>query len=156
MTKLCPCGSKSPYSECCEPLHLGHKNATTPQELMRSRYAAFVKVQIDYLIQTSQPQNTEAEIKILTETCAKTDWLQLKILSTPEFSENEGFVEFVAFLRGKNQSRITQHREKSKFHKVDGQWIYIDGEYLPALNIGRNDPCFCDSGHKNKKCHPLS
>ncbi|HAU19042.1 MAG TPA: hypothetical protein DCS72_11975, partial [Marinobacter adhaerens] len=37
----CPCGSGKSYSECCQPLHHGEA-ASTPEALMRSRYAAFV------------------------------------------------------------------------------------------------------------------
>ncbi|EEG87692.1 hypothetical protein PROPEN_00103 [Proteus penneri ATCC 35198] len=50
MSSLCPCNSQLFYSDCCEPYHLGQKNAPTAEALMRSRYSAFVKHNDDYLI----------------------------------------------------------------------------------------------------------
>ncbi|MCW2817566.1 MAG: sec-C motif containing protein, partial [Marmoricola sp.] len=36
----CPCGSAA-YDTCCGPLHRGERQAGTPEELMRSRFAAY-------------------------------------------------------------------------------------------------------------------
>ena len=38
----CPCGSDAEYGVCCGPLHTGESSATTAEQLMRSRYAAYV------------------------------------------------------------------------------------------------------------------
>ena len=38
----CPCGSGTTYDACCGRLHRGAEQAATPEELMRSRYAAYV------------------------------------------------------------------------------------------------------------------
>ncbi|MEZ5505160.1 MAG: YchJ family metal-binding protein [Gammaproteobacteria bacterium] len=43
--------------------------------------------------------------------------------------------------------------ERSRFVKEDGRWFYLDGEMLPLPSPGRNDPCWCGSGQKFKKCH---
>ena len=52
MSELCPCGLGN-YVSCCQPLHLGQQVATTAQQLMRSRYSAFAKHEIDYLKKTT-------------------------------------------------------------------------------------------------------
>ena len=46
----CPCGSELSYAECCEPVIKGEKAAETAEQLMRSRYSAYVKTEIDYLL----------------------------------------------------------------------------------------------------------
>ncbi len=38
----CPCGLPDPYADCCGPLHDGRAQAVTAEQLMRSRYSAFV------------------------------------------------------------------------------------------------------------------
>ena len=48
----CPCGQGN-YAECCQPLHLGQAKAQTAAQLMRSRYSAFAKHEIDYIVKTT-------------------------------------------------------------------------------------------------------
>ena len=52
MCNSCPCGS-SEYSSCCQPLHLGQSVAQSAEQLMRSRYSAFAKQHIDYIVKTT-------------------------------------------------------------------------------------------------------
>ena len=54
--ELCPCGSEIEYQKCCEPCHTGAAPAKTAEALMRSRYSAYVKGAIDYLIDTVLPE----------------------------------------------------------------------------------------------------
>ncbi|MCK5230331.1 MAG: SEC-C domain-containing protein, partial [Desulfobulbaceae bacterium] len=51
----CPCNSGEPYSECCAPLLAGDKNAITAEDLMRSRYTAYVERDVKYLLKTWHP-----------------------------------------------------------------------------------------------------
>ena len=44
---------------------------------------------------------------------------------------------------------FVQH-ERSRFARVDGRWIYVDGATLAPP---RNAPCPCGSGDKLKRCH---
>ena len=53
MSQLCYCGSQKSYKDCCEPYILGEKNPSTAEDLMRSRYSAYVVVATDYLIETT-------------------------------------------------------------------------------------------------------
>ena len=48
----CYCGHNKTYKECCEVFHLNNGKTKTAQQLMRSRYSAFVLAKGDYLMQT--------------------------------------------------------------------------------------------------------
>ncbi|MBE2252775.1 MAG: hypothetical protein IAE78_24805, partial [Myxococcus sp.] len=50
--QACPCGSGAPLSSCCGPRHEGLRPAETAEALMRSRYAAYVHDELDYLLAT--------------------------------------------------------------------------------------------------------
>ena len=47
----CPCGGGQ-YESCCAPLHRGEQRVSTAEQLMRSRYAAFAKGELEYLLTT--------------------------------------------------------------------------------------------------------
>ena len=47
----CPCGGGL-YIHCCAPLHRYDRRAATAEQLMRSRYSAFVRGEVDYLMAT--------------------------------------------------------------------------------------------------------
>jgi len=119
---------------------------------MRSRYAAFARGEVDYLLATSHPAlHGPDERAVLTEACRTTRWLALRILDAPEPDGDRGVVEFAAWYDGKPPGQL---RERSEFVREGGRWLYRAGTILPALEIGRNDPCWCGSGAKRKKCHP--
>ena len=48
----CYCGIGESYFSCCFLLHTGKKTAKTAEELMRSRYSAFVVKDLSYLKKT--------------------------------------------------------------------------------------------------------
>jgi len=130
MSSTCPCGSGMNYKSCCEPLHLGKKNASTAEQLMRSRYCAFAKVQVDYLIDThhKSTRNTVSKASIL-DWAKTTQWTNLEIVSTQKGLENDltGVVEFRAFYLYKGKKEI--HHEISNFIKEENKWYYVDGEF---------------------------
>jgi len=158
--ELCPCGSEKKYSECCQPLHTGEKKANTAEALMRSRYSAYVKHEIPYILNTTAPEPRETlDEKATRDWSEKTDWQGLEIISTTKGGEDDsvGTVEFIAHFKDKGERR--NHHEIGRFVKHSGEWMYEDGE-MPAPQqvvrdhpkIGRNDPCICGSGKKYKKC----
>lgn len=53
----CPCGSNLNYNECCGAYHSG-KTAPTAEAVMRARYSAYVKANVDYVMST-QKDNTD-------------------------------------------------------------------------------------------------
>ena len=89
-----------------------------------------------------------------------TDWSGLEIVSTDKGGPEDetGEVEFIAFFREKES--IKKHHELAKFKKINGSWFFEDGKLVGVKQIkreepkiGRNDPCYCGSGKKFKKCH---
>lgn len=155
----CPCGHAKDFSECCEPLHAGTRTALTAEELMRSRYSAFVKGAVDYIIETNHADTRQEINRDEVEQWSKaSEWKGLEILKTESGLEQDdsGMVEFRA--KYSVEGKPVVHHEKGDFQKVDGRWYFLDGEIIREAfrrdqpKIGRNDPCFCGSGKKYKKC----
>ena len=126
--KPCPCGSGLPGAQCCEPVLAGERRAATALELMRSRYTAYVRGNVDYLLATHADRSgTERhEIEGFTR---KTLWLGLEIVATERGGarDDEGFVEFVA--AGVTRGKPFRQHERSRFRRgSDGGWLYVDGE----------------------------
>lgn len=152
----CPCGSGKSYSSCCEPYISGKKTAPGPEELMRARYSAYVKKEIDFIVSTHSPEKLHLLDRKSTESWAKeSEWLGLEIIRT-ESANDEGVVEFVAKFR--QDDTDYDHHEVSNFVKSDGKWYFSDG-YTPSTTVvrdtpkvGRNEPCPCGSGKKYKHC----
>jgi len=147
----CPCKSGKAYTACCQPLHEKRVIANSAQQLMRSRYSAFVLKNTSYLIATLHPSKRESNDElVLKQTMDETQWLGLKLIKHHQKSDATT-VEFVAFYQG--DSEIEQLHEKSRFIHENKHWFYLDGEILPAIKLSRNELCFCGSGKKVKKCH---
>lgn len=119
---LCPCCSGKSYSECCKPYHDGQP-APTALALMRSRYSAYALKIADYIIQTTHPKSPYFEKdrmkwkQAILEFCRRMKFERLEIVSF-----GEDWVHFIAHL-GR-----THLDEKSQFEKVDGKWLYVQGE----------------------------
>jgi SEC-C motif-containing protein len=157
---FCPCGSSKPYVDCCLPVMKGNKRAATAEELMRSRYTAYVKMELAWLRESLHPDHRadydEAGSRAWAE---RAQWQGLEILRTDKGgpADEEGTVEFVATF---TETGVKQeHREVSSFRKTGGTWYFKDGKTLGPRPVvrqmpkaGRNDPCSCGSGKKFKKC----
>jgi len=126
---------------------------------MRSRYTAYVRGAIDYLIETHDA-STRGEIDRagIIRWSRQTEWLGLEILDTVRggADDEDGIVEFVA--RGHSSNAPFVHRERSEFRRRDGRWCYLAGKQVReptrvSAQVGRNDPCPCGSGMKYKRCH---
>ncbi len=124
----CPCGSGSKYKKCCAPYHKGArpKDART---LMRSRYSAYAAGESGYIIRTTHPQNPDyrtdrtAWKREIDAYLKEERFEKLEILSFSEAGE-EAFVTFVATLGS------GEIREKSRFQRLDGVWLYLDGSFF--------------------------
>ena len=157
---LCPCGSGKAYSDCCESIISGKKLAPTAEALMRARYSAYVKHEIDFIAESCVRREGENDID-MEETrrwSEESQWLGLKIHSVKQGgpSDEEGLVEFSATYTRNNMK--DEHREIAGFKKVDGKWLYAEGNLATTTvvraspKVGRNDPCTCGSGKKYKHC----
>ena len=156
---LCPCGSHSAYAECCRPLIKGERSAATAEQLMRSRYSAFVKKELEYILSSLHPaQRSDYDEQSTRAWAEGAEWMGIKIINAiaggPE--DSEGQVEFVATYVEKGNKQ--EHHELSTFKKEKGVWFFNTGKTMPkpvvrsAPKTGRNDPCPCGSNKKFKKC----
>jgi SEC-C motif-containing protein len=168
----CPCGSNNTYSNCCEPIITGKALADSAEKLMRARYTAFAKSEINFLKDTLAPESRSDFDIMATKKWAKdSEWLGLKIIKTEKGTakDSKGMVEFIATY--KQKGKAFDHHEVSQFRKDEqGHWLFIEGDghthnagedpHKPKPQtvvrenpkVGRNDPCPCGSGKKYKKC----
>jgi len=176
----CPCGSKHPFETCCAPYLDGTELPPTAEALMRSRYVAYAKGNIDYVNATLAPEKRgDVQTATAKQWAAASQFKGLKILAVEKGSPSDrtGTVEFTATF--KQGSDTWDHHEISKFRKdADGHWYFVEGDshrhrageghhhghhmhshQIPQQpivragpKIGRNDPCPCGSGKKFKKC----
>ena len=158
--KLCPCGSGLDYGKCCEPVVTGKVKAQTAEAVMRARYSAYVKHEINFIAASCLREEGDNDID-LEETrrwSEESEWIGLKIHSTSQGgpSDSEGIVDFSATYVRKGMK--DEHHEIAGFKKVNGEWLYAEGRMAPTTivrvgaKVGRNDPCPCGSGKKYKQC----
>lgn len=112
---ICPCGTGRDYEACCGKYHNGHALPDTPEQLMRSRYSAFVLLKEGYLAETmTDPLGSLGhEIK----------WLGLEV----KWAKDKQ-VEFIAKYRVGDVNG--QLHEISNFEQRGGKWIYTTGKIL--------------------------
>ena len=117
----CPCGGGD-YDRCCGPLHRGERRATTAEQLMRSRYSAFARGEVDYLLQTHDQSESR---RALLQACRQTTWLGLTIHAVDGGGADdlEGAVRFQA----RHQEGVLV--ETSLFQRrggaLAGEWLYV-------------------------------
>ena len=125
----CPCNPAVAYTACCGPLHAGTACATTAEELMRSRYSAFVLGDAAYLQATWHPGTRPATLHLDDE--GATRWLGLAVkrhvpTGLDLAGRDTATVEFVARHRTGGGPAVRLH-EVSRFVREDGCWYYLDG-----------------------------
>jgi SEC-C motif-containing protein len=100
--------------------------AATAEQLMRSRYSAFVEADEDYLLNSWHPDTRPSRVRFDGEQ----RWLGLSIKSVEAGGEPDrtGTVEFVA--RFKIQGKGHRLHENSRFEKIKDRWYYLNGEHL--------------------------
>ncbi len=150
---LCVCQSGRHYADCCAPWHQGQM-ADTVEQLMRSRFSAFVLGLKDYLHRTWHSQTRPEEVNCDSGLV----WAGLEIQSSSQ-SGDCGQVTFratcVQFYPDEAGIPGEWHelKEVSQFVREQGQWLYTEGDSLwQPLVAGRNETCPCGSGSKFKKC----
>ncbi|MFT4571578.1 MAG: SEC-C motif-containing protein [Hyphomicrobiaceae bacterium] len=157
----CPCGSDLTFDKCCEPFLSGAAKPATAEQMMRARYTAHTCANIDFVAATTHPQSLEDfDAEGARRWAEDSDWMGLEInnLVAGSATDSTGTVEFTAHFRDK-KGTLNKHSEVSLFEKVDGEWRFSDAQ-APDFKqvrrdepkVGRNDPCPCGSGKKNKKC----
>lgn len=120
----CPCGRALPYAGCCGRWHDGplRGQAPTAEDLMRSRYAAYVLDRVDYLAETWHPSTRPSD---LGPNPPGLRWLGLEVRRHADDGPDRALVEFVA--RSKLDGRAHRLHETSRFVRESGRWLYVDG-----------------------------
>ena len=111
------------YSACCGRFHAGEA-APDAASLMRSRYSAYVRGLEAYLNATWHSSTRPATLEL--DAVPHPQWLGLMVKSHLPLDDHHATVEFVA--RYKLNGRAYKLHETSRFERVDGRWLYVDGE----------------------------
>lgn len=120
---LCPCGSKLEYSNCCQIFIDGKLLPQTPEQLMRSRYAAYSLANIDYIQATmSGDALQDFDAVDAREWAQSVKWLKLEVIRS-SVTTDKGIVEFIAYYRYQNKK--CQLYEISQFELINQRWYYI-------------------------------
>jgi SEC-C motif-containing protein len=123
----CPCHSGVKYKKCCQPYHKGMFPANA-LKLMRSRYSAYALGLIEYIMATTHPNNPDTAIALsdwqssIADFAKHTQFIGLTILEFVD-GEKEAYITFEARL---NHSVM---KEKSRFLKEEGKWLYESGSF---------------------------
>ncbi|MEO9078578.1 MAG: YchJ family metal-binding protein [Rhodanobacter sp.] len=121
----CPCGNPAGYTACCGALHDGDV-ATTAEQLMRSRYSAYVLKREDYLLASWHPDTRPATLRLAAQQPSPS-WLGLEVRRAQLTDDKHATVEFVARYR-LGGGRAQRQHETSRFVREDGRWYYFEGE----------------------------
>jgi SEC-C motif domain protein len=133
MKQDCPCHSGLTYASCCQSLHMG-KPAHSAEQLMRSRYSAYVLKMADYLNSTQHAGKVCSiahQDKLSPTDLLGIKWLGLEVLESQTQDLNHATVTFKARFRHGKQKTLTLH-ETSHFIFENGNWFYVDGKIHPS------------------------
>lgn len=146
----CPCGSKTFFSTCCEPVLLDHSKALTAEILMRSRYTAFCNKDSSHLLRTWHESTRPKTLNLVDQPVS---WLGLTIIDTDSGRQDDsaGIVQFAS--KYFENGEVYELSETSEFLNEDGLWYYLRGDSrITKIKQERNKPCACGSGLKFKRC----
>jgi SEC-C motif-containing protein len=109
----------------CESVDVGEAaRISTAEALMRSRFDAFARRDVDYLLASWHPSTRPASLELDDDI----EWRRLQIVDSVAGGEHdaEGVVEFRASYRGPQGAGLLH--ERSRFVRHDGLWVYLDGD----------------------------
>ncbi len=93
---------------------------------MRSRYAAYALRNEDHVFRTWHPRTRPDRIDLEPATT----WTGLRILDTEAggVDDESGVVEFAAAWTHAGKPGVL--RERSRFERRAGRWVYVDGDVI--------------------------
>jgi len=91
---------------------------------LRSRFSAFARGLDGYLIASWHPSTRPARLELDPDVV----WRRLQLVDTVAGGPDdaEGVVEFRASYRDASGAGLLH--ERSRFVRVDGRWVYLDGD----------------------------
>jgi SEC-C motif-containing protein len=133
----CPCGSGLAYKACCAPFHRKEREAPDAESMMRSRYSAYARKEIPYLLETLHAKHEDRSLpeaqlrKLLAEAAREQRYMGLTILDR-RGPDAGGIAEVLfharVFQRGKDFSFV----ERSEFAHDGKGWRYLHGDTVPV------------------------
>ena len=119
----CPCNPKKLYKDCCKKAHNNIEHVISAEQLMRSRYSAFVLADIKYLGKShhSSTRLSEKEYKELERWTKSVKWVKLEIINAAKDT-----VRFNAFFI--ENGSLESIQENSSFCKENNHWVYLDAK----------------------------
>lgn len=154
----CPCGSDLGYMKCCGIIHKDPDvfAAAKPEQIVRARYSAYAKREVDFIIGSTHPLNENnfmTDIDHWRETIKTNcydnfELTKCEIVSESFEGEGEnqvGKVTFVATMIQADSREKTSFMETSTFERAgkhirQGAWLYRDGkvEAVPGSENEQN------------------
>jgi SEC-C motif-containing protein len=121
----CPCGSGQTFEQCCQRFLSGAQLPETAEQLMRSRYSAYVLKDKSYLLKTWQADHRPASLELDQ---SSNQWIGLKIKHTHlgQANDQEGYVHFIVHY--KINGKAYKMEENSYFVKLHEQWLYVKAQ----------------------------
>jgi SEC-C motif-containing protein len=151
-TVPCPCGSGLGYMKCCGKLHKDAKAyaEATPEQVVRARYSAYAKREVDFIVGSTHPLNKNfiSDIDHWKETIRTNCYDNFELTSCEIISESidgdgknqSAKVQFVARMTQVDSREKTAFMETSTFeragqHIANGAWLYKEGviESVPGM-----------------------
>lgn len=115
----CPCGNPVEFDQCCGAILSGKRKAETAEQLMRSRYSAYVVEDVEYLVRTTLPKSRAPDLaQSIRSWMDEVQWLRLHVVSS-----TLDRVEFIAEYISNGQPG--RHHEHSLFRTLKGEWFYV-------------------------------
>jgi SEC-C motif-containing protein len=132
----CPCGSRQPYSQCCQPYHLGHRTPESPSRLFLARYSAYALGVVPFIIDTTHPHgpvfvaDTEAWRKDVLQFHRAMKFLGVHIFSHTDPSPNDDTATVTYRVLLQEKDKDASFVERAVFKRFAGRWCYDSGEFL--------------------------
>ncbi|WP_231860793.1 YchJ family protein [Microbacterium laevaniformans] len=123
----CPCGGGA-FAACCGPV-LDGLAAATAEKLMRSRFTAFALGDASHLLASWHPATRPDRLELDDDLC----WERLDIDETHGGVDDvRATVTFRASWWQRRTGACGVLTERSRFRRLDGRWLYVDGVVDPA------------------------
>src|SRR4051794_10257595 len=124
----CPCnapGENKTYANCCEPLINGRERANSAEQLMRSRYTAYVLGNAAYIKASWHASTRPQDLELGPPDAPHgVRWLGLIVHSHTQVDQTHAQVLFTA--RYREAGRAHRMQENSRFVMENGCWFYVD------------------------------
>ena len=129
---LCPCSSGVRYSQCCAKYHRGQAEAPDAEVLMRSRYSAFARREVEYLWRTLHPEHPDRAqshdeiVRELRAVAGSHKYPGLKVLDR-RLTDEQGTSLVLFHARVFQLGRDLSFVECSSFRHDGTGWRYLSG-----------------------------